>query len=85
MKEYKQGTFDKHVAYGQRQRKLLLISRGVMDAFKVRCRSVEDAENLARAFRTRSRRIEDGEAAKFSLRVKVKRNTVYVARKGPLR
>ncbi len=84
MREYRPGTFDRYVAYGQRQRKLLLISRGIMDAFKVRCHSVKDAENLARAFRSRSRRIEESEAAKYALRVRVEDRTVYVTRKGPL-
>ena len=82
MKEYRPGTFDRYVAYGQRQRKLLLVSRGIMDGFKVRCQSVKDAENLARAFRSRSRRIEEAERAKYSLRVKVQDITVYVTRKG---
>ena len=85
MREYKRGTFDKYVAYGQRQRKLLLISRGIMDGFKVRCQSVREAENLAHAFRSRSRRIEESEAAKYTLRIRIEDRTVYVSRKGPLR
>ena len=85
MKEYRPGTFDRYVAYGQRQRKLLLVSRGIMDGFKVRCQSTKDAENLARAFRSRSLRIEEAERVKYSLRVKVQDRTVYVTRKGFLR
>ena len=85
MKEYRPGTFDRYVAYGQRQRKLLLVSRGIMDGFKVRCQSTKDAENLARAFRSRSHRIEEAERVKYSLRVKVQDRTVYVTRKGFLR
>lgn len=85
MKEYKPGTFHRRVAYGQRQRKLMLVSRGRMDGFKVRCQSAKDAENLARAFRLRSRRIEEGEGAKYSLRVRIEGRTVYVTRKGFLR
>ncbi len=84
MREYRPGTFDKHVAYGQRQRKLLLISKGIMNGFSVRCHSSKDAENLARGFRSRSRRIEESEAAKYALRIRVEDRTVYVTRKGPL-
>jgi hypothetical protein len=58
MKEYKPGTFDKYVAYGQRDRKLLLVSSGIIDGFKVRCKSEKKAKDLAYAFRIRSRRIE---------------------------
>jgi hypothetical protein len=82
LKEYRPGTFDRYVAYGQRQRKLLLVSRGIMDGFKVRCQSTKDAENLARAFRSRSRRVEEGERAKYALRIRVEDRTVYVTRKG---
>jgi hypothetical protein len=85
LKEYRPGTFDRYVAYGQRQRKLLLVSRGIIDGFRVRCQSARDAENLARAFRSRSRRIEEAERVKYSLRVKVQDRTVYVTRKGFLR
>lgn len=85
LREYRPGTFDRHVAYGQRHRKLMLVSRGVMHGFKVRCKSEKDAENLARAFRLRCRRIEHSEIAKYSLRVYVKGKTIYVTRKGPLR
>ena len=85
MKEYRPGTFDRYVAYGQRQRKLLLVSRGIIDGFKVRCQSTKDAENLARAFRSRSRRIGESVRAKYALRIKVEDRTVYVTRKGFLR
>jgi len=85
LKEYRPGTFDRYVAYGQRERKLLLVSRGIIEGFRVRCQSVKDAENLARAFRSRSRRIEEAEKAKYSLRVKVQDRTVYLTRKGFLR
>jgi hypothetical protein len=85
MKEYRPGTFDKYVAYGQRRRKLLLVSRGILDGFKVRCQSAKDAENLARAFRSRSRRIGVSEKAKYALRIRVEDRTVYVTQKGLLR
>lgn len=84
MKEYKRGTFDRRVAYGQRQRKLKLVARGIVDGFRVRCRSTKEAENLARAFRLRSQRIERDETARYSLRIKVQERTVYVTRKAVL-
>jgi hypothetical protein len=85
VKEYKPGTFDKYVAYGQRQRKLMLVSRGILDGFKVRCESIREAENLAHAFRVRSRRIEESGTGKYSLRVRVDERTIYITRKGLLR
>jgi len=85
LKEYRRGTFDKHVAYGQRQRKLMLIARGIIGGFKVRCQSAKEASNLARAFRVRSQKIEKSESARYSIRIGVKEKTIYVTRKGPLR
>ena len=85
MKEYKPGTFHGRVAYGQRQRKLMLVSRGIIDAFKVHCHSAKEAENLARAFRLRCSKVEKNEKARYSLRVKVEEDTVYVTWKGLLR
>ena len=85
VKEYKRGTFDRRVAYGQRQRKLVLVSKGIIDGFKVRCQSTKEAENLARAFRVRSSKVERDENARYSLRVKVEGKTIHVTRKGLLR
>ncbi len=85
MKEYRPGTFDRRVAYGQRQRKLMLVSRGIIDGFKVRCQSIREAENLARAFRLRCSKVEENEKARYSLRVKVEEKTIYVTRKGLIR
>jgi len=84
LKQYKPGTFDRRVAYGQRERKLMLVSRGILYGFKVRCRSVKDAANLARALRLRCPKIEQSERAKYGLRVRVDENTIYVTRKGIL-
>jgi len=84
LKEYKPGTFDKRVAYGQRQRKLMLVARGIIGGFKVRCESAKEASNLARAFRVRSQKIERSESARYSIRIKVKKKTIYVTRKGVL-
>ena len=84
MKEYRPGTFDRRVAYGQRERKLMLVSRGIIAGFKVRCESSKQAANLARAFRLRCHKIEQSERARYSLRVRVEQDTIYVTRKGLL-
>lgn len=84
MKEYRRGTFDRRVAYGQRQQKLMLVSRGIIDGFKVCCESTKDAANLAHAFRSRCPRIEQSERAKYRLRVTTEHKVIYVTRKGPL-
>lgn len=85
LKEYRPGTFDRHIAYGQRQRKLMLVSRGIIDGFKVRCQSTKEAANLARAFRLRCSKIEESEKARYTLRVRLEENVIYVTRKGVLR
>lgn len=85
MKEYRPGTFDRRVAYGQRERKLMLVSRGIIDGFKVRCQSAKEAANLGRAFRLRCPKVEESEKARYSLRVRVDEKTIYVTRKGILR
>ena len=85
MKEYRPGTFDKRVAYGQRVRKLILVSSGVMDGFKVRCRSEKKAQDLAYAFRTRAPRIEKSERARYSLKIRVRQNIVYVTQKSKIK
>jgi len=62
----------------------MLVSRGILDGFKVRCESTKDAANLARAFRSRCPRIEQSERAKYSLKVRTEDKMVYVTRKGLL-
>jgi len=78
LREYRPGTFDKRVAYGQRDRKLTLVARGILNGFKVKCRSEKDARNLAYSLRIRARRIEISEVARFGLRVRVEGAKVYV-------
>lgn len=83
LKQYKAGTFDKYVAYGQRSRKLLLVTRGIINGFTVRCRTPKQAENLARAFRIRAAHIDRAFEMRYGVDVKTKRDTVYVVRKLP--
>lgn len=78
LREYRAGTFDKHVAYGQRDRKLMLVARGILPGFKVKCRTENDAKNLAYALRIRAPKIESREGARFALKVKLDERKVYV-------
>jgi len=78
VREYRPGTFDKYVAYGQRERKLMLVARGIIQGFKVKCRSERMARNLAYSLRMRAPRIEATDAARFRLKVKVDGVKVYV-------
>ena len=78
LREYRPGTFDKHVAYGQRDRKMMLVARGIMKGFKVKCKSETVARNLAYALRIRAPRIELREGARFGLKVRLDGRVVYV-------
>ena len=80
LRQYRQGTFDKRVAYGQRDRKLLLVARGIILGFKVTCRSENAARNLTYSLRIRAPRIEAHEGARFGLRVRMEGRKVYVNR-----
>jgi hypothetical protein len=78
LKQYRPGTFHKRVAYGQRERKLTLVARGILKGFKVPCKSERAARNLAYSLRIRAVRIESEEYARFGLKVKVDGKKVYV-------
>jgi hypothetical protein len=78
LREYRPGTFDKRVAYGQRERKLILVARGILHGFKVKCNSEKAARNLAYSLRIRTTRIEPGENFGFAPKVKVDGVKVYV-------
>jgi len=78
LREYGPGTFDKRVAYGQRQRKLMLVARGILHGFKVKCRSEKAASNLAYSLRTWAPRVEAMDGARFGLKVRVEGVKVYV-------
>lgn len=78
LKQYRRGTFDKRVAYGQRDRKLMLVARGILSGFKVKCRSEKAAGNLAYSLRIRAARIVTEDYARFGLKVKVEGSKVYV-------
>jgi len=78
LREYRPGTFDKRVAYGQRDRKLILVARGILQGFQVKCRSEKTAKNLAYSLRIHAARIETMDGARFGLKVKVDGTKLYV-------
>jgi len=78
IRDYRSGTFDKRVAYGQRERKLALVARGVMPGFRVLCKTENSARNLAYSLRIRAARVESADYARFGLKVKVEGRKVYV-------
>jgi hypothetical protein len=78
LKQYRPGTFDKRVAYGLRDRKLMLVARGILKGFRVRCKSEKDARNLAYSLRIRAARIESSDVACFGLKVRLEGRVVYV-------
>jgi hypothetical protein len=78
LKQYTPATFDKRVAYGLRDRKLMLVARGILKGFRVRCRTENHARNLTYALRVRAARIVANEDARFGLKVKLDGRTVYV-------
>ncbi len=81
IREYRPGTFAKRIAYGQRDRKLMLVARGIMNGFKVVCKSESKARNLAYAFRLRASRIESDENTQFGVKIRVDGKAVYVFRR----
>ena len=78
IRQYRAGTFDKRVAYGQRDRKLTLVARGIMRGFKVTCRNENSARNLAYSLRIRATRVEMADYARFGLKVRVEGRKVFV-------
>jgi hypothetical protein len=66
------------VAYGQRDRKLMLVARGILQGFKVKCRSEKSARNLAYSLRMRAPRVEAIDGARFGLNVRLEGAKVYV-------
>ncbi|HUK28159.1 MAG TPA: hypothetical protein VLV31_07025 [Candidatus Acidoferrales bacterium] len=78
LREYRSGTFEKRVAYGQRDRKLWLVARGIMNGFRVDCKSEKAAKDLAFGLRVRAPRIAERDDARFGIRVRVAGRRVLV-------
>ncbi|HKM78947.1 MAG TPA: hypothetical protein VJZ03_07700 [Candidatus Bathyarchaeia archaeon] len=80
MREYRPGTFDRYVAYGQRERKLRLVARGIMNGFKVVCRNENSAKNLAYALKIRAQRMATDENYKCGIKIRLAGRKVYAIR-----
>jgi hypothetical protein len=57
-----------------------LIARGILDGFKVTCRTENDAKNLAFALRIRAKRMMKNEDLKFGVKVRERGRKVYAVR-----
>ena len=80
MREYRPGTFDKHVAYGQRERKLRLVAMGIMNGFKVVCRTEKNAKNLAYSLKVRAERMTENQEYRFGIKIRLDGKKVYAIR-----
>ena len=80
LREYRAGTFDRYVAYGQRERKLELVARGILKGFKVTCPSETSARNLAYALRLRASRLESREEFRCGVIIKIDGRKVFALR-----
>ena len=85
LREYRPGTFDRRVAYGQRERKLMLVARGILKGFKVKCKTEKAARNLTYSLRIRAPRIEAEDYARFGLRIRLEGRIVYVFAKSKIK
>ena len=68
------------MAYGQRERKLRLVARGIINGFKVVCRTEKSAKNLAYELRVRVERMANEEEYRCGVKVKVEGKKVYALR-----
>jgi len=57
-----------------------LIARGILDGFKVTCRTENDARNLAYALRIRVERMAKDADLQFGVKVRVEGRKVYAIR-----
>jgi len=57
-----------------------LIARGILDGFKVTCRTENDARNLAYSLRIRAKRLLADADLQFGVKVRVDGRKVYAIR-----
>ena len=57
-----------------------LIARGILEGFKVTCRTENDAKNLAYALRIRAKRMVNDDSLQFGVKVRVEGRKVYAVR-----
>jgi hypothetical protein len=77
LRVYRAGTFDKYVAYGQRDRKLKLVARGILKGFEVKCPSENSAKNLAYSLRLRANRIEREDYSRCGIKIKLDGRKIF--------
>jgi hypothetical protein len=63
----------------------MLVSKGILNGFQVKCKSEKKANNLAHSFRTRRQKIENSKDARYKLIIKKKGNKIYVIKSHLLR
>jgi hypothetical protein len=56
----------------------MLVARGILKGFRVKCRSENAARNLAYSLRIRAPRIEARDGARMGLKVRLEGRLVYV-------
>jgi len=56
----------------------MLIARGILKGFKVKCRTEVSARNLAYALRIRAPKVESREGTRFGLKVRLDGRTIHV-------
>jgi hypothetical protein len=56
----------------------MLVARGIIKGFKVKCRTEVAARNLAYALRMRAPKVEIREGAHFGLKVRLDKRTIHV-------
>ena len=56
----------------------MLVARGILKGFKVKCRTENAAKNLAYSLRIRATRMVAEDYARFGLKVRVEGSKVYV-------
>ena len=57
-----------------------LIARGILDGFKVTCRTENDARNLAYSLRIRAKRLATDADLQFGVKVRVEGRKIYAVR-----
>jgi len=56
----------------------MLVARGILHGFKVKCKSEKAASNLGYSLRARAPRVENIDGARFRIKVRVEGAKVYV-------
>ena len=57
---------------------MMLVARGILKGFRVKCRTEVSARNLAFALRIRAPKVESRENARFGLKVRLDGRIIHV-------